>query len=113
MNSLSFAIMTVAAALPLGTLLAFRTFRRSTRAARLAELLYMLPMGVSPVILGLGYLNLLPSLPPEIRGSALAIVGTHTVIAYPFVIRAVSGALLISPPVSGGRRLPWEQAREE
>ena len=97
-NSLSYGFMTVLAALPLGTLLAFRSRRGALYRSRAAELLYMLPMGVSPVILGLGYMNMLPLLPPGVHGSWLAIVGAHTVIAYPFVLRSVSGALTAVPP---------------
>ena len=105
-NSLKFALGTVAAALPLGTLLAFLTVRsrrqalpapkarrrkRTLLTGSLLQALFMLPMGVSPVLLGLGYLRLLGD--GSLRGSWLAIVGAHTVIAYPFVIRAVGSSL--------------------
>ncbi|MBI9102812.1 MAG: iron ABC transporter permease [Spirochaetales bacterium] len=97
-NSLVFGLLTILTALPLGTLIAFRTYRGGFLRSRIAEVLYMLPMGVSPVILGLGYLKMLPSLPEAVHGSWIVIVGAHTVIAYPFVIRAVSGALGAVPP---------------
>jgi thiamine transport system permease protein len=55
----------------------------------------MLPIGVSSIILGLGYLSAyrhLPGLGGRLTGTWYAIVLAHTVIAYPFVIRA-AGAM--------------------
>jgi thiamine transport system permease protein len=54
------------------------------------EALMMLPIGVSSIILGLGYLKAYQNFPWKIVGSWYAIVFAHTVIAYPFVIRVAS-----------------------
>ncbi len=99
-NSLLFAALTVALSLPLGTALAYLGSRRRTGSSMLEPLL-MLPLGVSTIILGLGYLRAYQVLPW--LGSALgplsgsggwpAVVFAHTVIAYPFVVRAVSPVL--------------------
>jgi thiamine transport system permease protein len=97
-NSLAFAVLTVALAVPLGTALAYLAARRRLAGSSALEAMLMLPMGVSTIILGLGYLRSFQTLPwlgaaigpfSPSRGW-LAVVFAHTVIAYPFVIRAVS-----------------------
>jgi thiamine transport system permease protein len=97
-NSLAFAGLTVALAVPLGTALAYLGARRRRAGSSMLEAALMLPLGVSTIILGLGYLRAYQALPW--LGAALgplsgsrgwpAVVLAHTVIAYPFVIRAVS-----------------------
>ncbi len=99
-NSLVFAGLTVALSVPLGTALAYLGSRRKTGSSVLEPLL-MLPLGVSTIILGLGYLRayrVLPWLgaafgPLSGSGGWPAVVFAHTVIAYPFVVRAVSPVL--------------------
>jgi thiamine transport system permease protein len=100
-NSLFFAALTVALSVPLGTALAYLGSRRRTAGSSLLEPLLMLPLGVSTIILGLGYLQayrVLPWLgaafgPLSGSGGWPAVVFAHTVIAYPFVVRAVSPVL--------------------
>ena len=94
-NSLGFALAAVAIALPLGTILTLRNHgRRNLGGLRsFYEMLLMLPLGISPVILGLGYLKALKFLPPALKGGAWAVIGAHAVIGYPFVIRSVSSSL--------------------
>jgi thiamine transport system permease protein len=92
-NSLVFGGLTVALALPLGTLLAWWSARRRFVGAGALEAALMLPLGVSSVILGLGYLKAYQGLPWRLAGSWVAVVFAHTVVAYPFVIRAVSPVL--------------------
>ena len=50
----------------------------------------MLPIGVSSIMLGLGYLIAYRHFPWRIVGSWYAIVFAHSVIAYPFVIRVLT-----------------------
>lgn len=90
LNSLFFGTMTVLLALPLGTLLAYVGSRSRFAGSQLLEALMMLPIGISSIILGLGYLKAYQSFPWNIVGSWYAIVFAHTVIAYPFVIRVAS-----------------------
>ena len=90
LNSLFFGTMTVLLALPLGTLLAYVGSRSRFAGSQLLEALVMLPIGISSIILGLGYLKAYQQLPWNIVGSWYAIVFAHTVIAYPFVIRVAS-----------------------
>lgn len=94
-NSLAFAGLTVLLAVPLGTLAAYGILR--ARSA-LIEALLLLPLGVSAVTLGLGFLVTFDSPPLELRNGWFLIVAAHTLAATPFVIRAVgSQARSIDP----------------
>ncbi len=92
-NSMLFGGLTVALSLPLGTLLAWLASRRRFPGAGLLEAALMLPLGVSSVLLGLGYLKAWQALPWRLSGSWIAVVFAHTIVAYPFVVRAVSPVL--------------------
>jgi len=112
-NSLFFGLMTTLLALPLGTVLAYVGSRSRFNGRRLLEAIVMLPLGVSSIILGLGYLKAYQHFPREIIGTWYAIVFAHTVIAYPFVIRALSAAFRKMKPslLEAGRSLgagPWK-----
>jgi len=89
-NSLFFACLTMLLSLPLGTLLAYVGARSRFTGSRLLEAVMMLPIGISSIILGLGYLKAYRQLPWRIVGTWYSIVFAHTVIAYPFVIRVAS-----------------------
>ena len=100
-NTLLFGLGTVALSLPLGTALAWLTVRGRFPGVRLLEAAVMLPVGVSSVMLGLGYLKAWQGLSFGSGGAAgawVAIVLAHTVIAYPFVVRTVSAVLRKVPP---------------
>ncbi|MBK6319112.1 MAG: iron ABC transporter permease [Dehalococcoidia bacterium] len=89
-NSVVFALATVAVALPVGTLAAIGSVRaRST----LAEALVQLPLGVSSVTLGLGFLVTMDQPPLNLRESPALVVIAHSLIAVPFVTRTVSARL--------------------
>jgi thiamine transport system permease protein len=115
-NSLFFGALTVAFSLPLGTVLAYVAARSRMRGRQVVEALMMLPMGVSSIILGLGYLSAfrhLPGFGDRLTGTWYSIVLAHTVIAYPFVIRA-TGAMFrkIRPSLAEAARSlgagPWK-----
>ena len=89
-NSLFFGAMTVAFSLPLGTLIAYIMVRRRQFMGGIFESFAMLPLGISSIILGLGYIKAYQSLPWDITGKWYAIAFAHTVIAYPFVLRATT-----------------------
>ena len=89
-NSLFFACLTMLLSLPLGTVLAYVGARSRFAGSRLLEAVMMLPIGISSIILGLGYLKAYRQLPWRIVGTWYSIVFAHTVIAYPFVIRVAS-----------------------
>lgn len=88
-NSLFFGIMTVLFSLPLGVSIAFLLTRTRFPCKSLFDTLVMLPLGISSVSLGLGYVRSFHKPPLMIAGTWYAIVCAHTVIAYPFVMRSV------------------------
>jgi thiamine transport system permease protein len=89
-NSLFFGLMTIAFSLPLGTVIAYVTTRRKFPGQGLFDAVTMLPLGISSIILGLGYIRAYQNLPWDITGRWYAIAFAHTIIAYPFVIRSTS-----------------------
>jgi len=95
-NSLLFALATTGLALALGlpaaTAIAGRGRERAP-LSRLLDPLFMLPLGTSAVTLGLGYIIALDEPPLNLRTSPLLIVLAHTLVALPFVVRAVLPAL--------------------
>jgi thiamine transport system permease protein len=104
-NSLAFAAITAALAVPLGVLAALLLNRRG---ARWLDPLFMLPLATSAVTLGFGYLVAFSGL----RSAALAVPLTHTLVALPFVVRAVLPALgAIAPSTREAARglgaSPW------
>jgi thiamine transport system permease protein len=111
-NSLFFGMITVGLSLPVGTVIAYVTSRapgeiqviarREGRGlfghagsprrgiGRLFEAGAMMPLGISTIMLGLGYIRAYQILPGDLTGRWYAIAIAHTVIAYPFVIRSTS-----------------------
>jgi thiamine transport system permease protein len=112
-NSLMFAFVTVLLAVPLGALAAYavrpggKGWWRSP-----VDAFYMLPLGVSAVTLGFGYLVSLRLGPIDLRTTWAPIVLAHVLIAYPFVMRVVLSTLrAIQPQVRDAARVlgagPW------
>jgi len=97
-NSLFFGFVTICISLPLGTAIAYVTTRPERKSYGLLESAAMLPLGISSIILGLGYIKAYQHFPWKITGTWYAIAFAHAVIAYPFVIRS-TGAVFrkISP----------------
>jgi len=89
-NSVSFAVLTMLIALPLGTLAAHGAVRLRSS---LAEAVVQLPLGISAVTLGLGFLITLNRPPLDLRGSPAMVVIAHTLVAMPFVARTVAAQL--------------------
>ncbi|HED03374.1 MAG TPA: ABC transporter permease subunit, partial [Candidatus Fraserbacteria bacterium] len=92
-NSLSFAGASMVIALTLGTGLALNLTRRRFVGRSLLELLVMAPLGISSVALGLALLRTFVRPPLALSGHWIAIVIAHSILAIPFVIRAVRPAL--------------------
>jgi thiamine transport system permease protein len=89
-NSLIFALGTVAVAVPVGLFGGYGAVRaRST----LAEAVVQVPLGVSAVTLGLGFLITFDEPPLNLRESRLLIVLAHSLVAVPFVARTVASRL--------------------
>jgi len=92
-NSLFFGTMTVFCSLPLGVCIAFLLTRTTFPHQKLFDALVMLPLGISSISLGLGYVRSFHKPPLLIAGTWYAIVCAHTILAYPFVMRAVAPLL--------------------
>ncbi len=88
-HSLGFALLGLALALPLGLAYAW-----SARKSPFWDLLGLLPLMVSPVALGFGYLLAYPGL----RGSLFLLVLAYALLAYPLVARPLLPALRSLPP---------------
>jgi thiamine transport system permease protein len=57
------------------------------------DALFMMPLGVSAVIMGFGFLMAFNRPPLDLRASWIILIIAHSLIAYPFVIRSVLPAL--------------------
>ena len=88
-NSLTFAALTVVLALALGVIGAYLLAERGSRLSRWLDPIFMLPLGTSAVTLGFGYIIALDRPPLNLRTSPLLIPIAHTLVAFPFVVRAV------------------------
>ena len=88
-NSLRFAFLAFLLALPLGV-----AYGVAARGSPGLDLLGLLPLMVSPVAVGLGYLLAYPGL----RGSLLLLLGAYALLAYPLLARALLPALRSLPP---------------
>lgn len=92
-NSLTYAFYTVIFSILTGTLISY-VLRGKKKSAKILDTLFMLPVSVSSVILGLGYLKVMNYMRGgPVRNSPILIILAHTVIAYPFVVRAVKPVL--------------------
>jgi thiamine transport system permease protein len=86
-NSLAYACLTVLIAVPLGTAIAYRLATRG-RYNFVLDSVMMLPLGVSAVTLGFGFLVALDEPPLDLRASWPLLVIAHSLVAYPFVVRS-------------------------
>lgn len=92
-NSLFLGFSTLLLTLMIGSYTSWVLARFNFRFSGMTETLIMMPMGVSSVVLGMGYLWLMRGgrlgfIPP-----VLSIILAHTVIALPFVLRALTPAM--------------------
>lgn len=92
-NSVFFGVMTVLFALPLGVTIAFLLTRTTFPFKNVFDAVVMLPLGISAISLGLGYVRSFHKPPLLLTGTWYAIVCAHTIMAYPFVLRSVSPIL--------------------
>jgi thiamine transport system permease protein len=98
LNSLLFALLTVALSLMLGMLTVYAMFRHQ-RMRRWLDALITLPLGASAVTLGLGFVITFNHAPFDVRHFPLLIPIAHALVATPFVVRSLQPALN-SIPVS-------------
>ncbi len=92
-TSLSVAVVASTLALLLGTIVAFLVTRRTRPGRRgvggILDGLFMLPLGVSAVTVGFGFLITLDRPPLDLRSSALLVPIAQAMVALPLVVRTV------------------------
>ncbi|MFN2115110.1 MAG: ABC transporter permease [Anaerolineae bacterium] len=88
-NSLRFALTATGLSLALGVTGAYMVAGRRSGWRTLLDPILLLPLGTSAVTLGLGYVVAMGNL----RASTALIPAAHTLIAMPFVVRAILPAL--------------------
>jgi len=89
-NSVVFALATAAISVPVGAAAAMGA---NKLRSSLLEALIQLPIGISSVTLGLGFLITLGERPLDLRQSPALVVVAHSLIAIPFVARVVGSRL--------------------
>ncbi len=94
-NSLFFAMMTVAATVPLAVMTAYG-LRGPGEGKKTAEAIFMLPLAVSSVTLGWSFISAFLS--TGLYGTWALIVAAHSIIAFPLVFRAVHSSVSSSDP---------------
>jgi thiamine transport system permease protein len=102
-NSLAAGAATTVLAVGIGTLAAYSLLRRRGRLSALLDPLFMLPLGTSAVTLGFGFVVALNRPPLNLRTSPWLIPLAHTLVAFPFVVRALL-------PVLRGLDPHWREA---
>jgi len=86
--SLTYAAGATALALVLGVAGAMAVSRTGGRLGTLLDAALMLPLAVPAVVLGFGYLTTFDRGLYDLRGSPWLVLLAHTLVAYPFVLRA-------------------------
>jgi thiamine transport system permease protein len=96
-NSLYYALITMVISVSLGTLLAYALVKHPGIHTWLDPVV-MLPFGASAVTLGLGFIITFSRPPFDPVHFRLLVPLAHSLIAMPFVVRAVQPALVSIPP---------------
>ncbi|MFC7931419.1 ABC transporter permease [Streptomyces cinereoruber] len=116
-NSLRYALAATAIAVVIGGLAAAALTRRAGRLVRGFDALLMLPLGVSAVTVGFGFLITLDEPPLDLRASWILVPLAQALVGVPFVVRtmlpvlrAVDERLREAAAVLGAS--PWRAWRE-
>ncbi|MEE1756924.1 ABC transporter permease [Streptomyces sp. SP18CS02] len=88
-NSLQYALAATAIALVIGGLAAAALTRRAGRLVRGFDALLMLPLGVSAVTVGFGFLITLDEPPLDLRSSWILVPLAQALVGVPFVVRTM------------------------
>jgi thiamine transport system permease protein len=88
-NSLQYALAATAIALVIGALAAAALTRRAGRLLRGIDALLMLPLGVSAVTVGFGFLIALDTPPLDLRASWILVPLAQALVGAPFVVRTM------------------------
>ncbi|MFI7386945.1 ABC transporter permease [Streptomyces sp. NPDC049813] len=116
-NSLEYALAATGIALVVGGLAAAALTRRAGRLVRGFDALLMLPLGVSAVTVGFGFLITLDEPPLDLRASWILVPLAQALVGVPFVVRtmlpvlrAVDGRLREAAAVLGASPLrAWRE----
>jgi thiamine transport system permease protein len=116
-NSLQYAVVATGIALVVGGLAAAALTRRAGRLVRGFDALLMLPLGVSAVTVGFGFLITLNQPPLDLRTSWILVPLAQALVGVPFVVRtmlpvlrAVDGRLREAAAVLGASPLrAWRE----
>ncbi|GAA3491793.1 hypothetical protein GCM10018987_58760 [Streptomyces cremeus] len=116
-NSLQYAVVATLIALVVGGLAAAALTRRAGRLVRGFDALLMLPLGVSAVTVGFGFLITLHQSPLDLRTSWILVPLAQALVGVPFVVRtmlpvlrAVDGRLRDAAAVLGASPLrAWRE----
>jgi thiamine transport system permease protein len=118
LNSLVYAVGATAIAVVVGGLAAFAVALSSSRRTRLLDGVLMLPLGVSAVMLGFGFVIAFDESPIDFRSAPWIVPVAQALVAIPFVVRIVvptlraiderqreAAALLGAPPARVRREI--------
>ncbi len=116
-NSLQYAVVATGIAVVIGGLAAAALTRRAGRLVRGFDALLMLPLGVSAVTVGFGFLIALDEPPLDLRASWILVPLAQALVGVPFVVRtmlpvlrAVDGRLREAAAVLGASPLrAWRE----
>ncbi|MFF1359695.1 ABC transporter permease [Streptomyces sp. NPDC058297] len=116
-NSLTYALAATAIAVVIGGLAAAALTRKAGRLVRGFDALLMLPLGVSAVTVGFGFLITLDKPPLDLRGTWILVPLAQALVGVPFVVRtmlpvlrAVDGRLREAAAVLGASPLrAWRE----
>jgi thiamine transport system permease protein len=96
-NSLRFAAIATVLAVGLGGLAAAALARRGGRIARSVDTVLLLPLGISAVTVGFGFLLAMDE-PVDLRAHAWLVPIAQAVVAIPFVVRTMTPVLRAIDP---------------
>src|SRR5690606_26174610 len=88
-HSLEFAAVATVAALVVGVSASVVVMRGPRRFARALDVLLVLPLGVSAVTVGFGFIISLDAPPLDLRSSWWLIPMAQALVAVPFIVRVV------------------------
>lgn len=98
LNSLRYALTSTGLILLISTAIAHWQLKKRLFFPRFTQILVLLPMGISSVILALGYLTLSVRLPHDSPVKSFLIVFIHLFISLPFAYRSLSNRIEQIPP---------------
>jgi thiamine transport system permease protein len=92
-NSVGFATLTVLLSVPLGLVISYILRAQQYSSRSILDAVYMLPLGISSITLGLALLLSLSFNFFDLRSTWVPLVLAHVLIAYPFVMRIIFPSL--------------------